>query len=81
MAVTALFLMLLFSCSCVEKGKKKKKLDDNLNIENSPVKEEVSIATEESETERTVVKKKKKKKHKKDGHDESLVNMLELIIF
>lgn len=55
-----------------EKGKKKKKLDDNLNIENSPVKEEVSIATEESETERTLVKKKKKKKHKKDGHDESL---------
>nr|XP_027238777.1 uncharacterized protein LOC113829802 [Penaeus vannamei] len=38
----------------------------------SPVKEEVSIATEESETERTLVKKKKKKKHKKDGHDESL---------
>lgn len=61
----------------VEKSKKKKKLDNNLNIENSPVKDDVPLETEESGAEMPVVKKKKKKKHKKEGHDESLVNMQE----
>lgn len=55
-----------------EKSKKKKKLDNNLNIENSPVKDDVPLETEESGAEMPVVKKKKKKKHKKEGHDESL---------
>ncbi|XP_047501754.1 nucleolar transcription factor 1-A-like isoform X2 [Penaeus chinensis] len=55
-----------------EKSKKKKKLDNNLNIENSPVKEDAPLETEESGAEMPAVKKKKKKKHKKEGHDDSL---------
>lgn len=48
-------------------------MDDNLNIEHSPSKEDALLGNEESAEEMEVVKKKKKKKNKKEGHDESLV--------